>query len=142
MALRTGYSTGSYSAGKYGYPQIFDGASAVSVTSVVSQANAVRVKDSGVSDNCSLSVTISGLRVTPFSAQVSCAAVPSVSGYLSIIGDSRINVTATVSVFYTRIMPFSAAETLSSDIISTARYKWIEQLNASETWTESDYRGD
>ncbi len=142
MALRTGYGTGSYSVAKYGYPQVYEGASAVSVTSSVTQADFDRVRLSSITDSASSSVSISGTRVRLSGVTDSSTSVSSAQGYTTIAGAVLNISSASVSINYVRIRPFSASDNAGSDVGTFARYKWIEQINASETWTESDYRGD
>ena len=142
MALRTGYGTGSYSVGKYGYPQAYEGASAVSVTSSVTHADFDRVRLTPIADSASSSVSMSGTRVRLSGATDSFTSVSSAQGYTTIVGAVLDISSASVSINYVRIRPFSASDNAVSDVGTFARYKWIEQINASETWTESDYRGD
>ena len=142
MALRTGYGTGSYNVGKYGYPQVYEGASAVSVTSSITQADYERVRLSSADPSATASVSLSFNRVRIAGASDSSAVTMTSDGYLSITGAAAASCAASVAINYVRIRPFSASDTSNSDVGTFARYKWIEQINASETWTESDYRGD
>ena len=142
MALRTGYGTGLYSLGRYGYPQIYEGASAVSVTSSVTQADFELLRNSAITDSASTSVSVSGTKVRLFSVTDSSLLTTSASGVTSTAGAASASASASVAINYVRIRPFSASDSAGSEVGTFARYKWIEQINASETWTESDYRGD
>ena len=142
MTLRTGYGTGSYSVGKYGYPQVYEGASAVSVTSSVTQADFERLISASIADSLSSAASIVGTRVRLLSVADSSSVIFTAQGYTSIVGAASDSASASVAVNYVRIRPFSASDNAGSEVGTFARYKWIEQINASETWTESDYRGD
>lgn len=139
---RVGYGTGPYSEARYGYPEIWEGASAVSVTSSVTQADYERIKNAVVADASAASTAMIGVRVRLGNTADTTSATATAQGFMSIVGAAADSVTASVAINYVRIRPFSASDTSNSDVGTFARYKWIEQINASETWTESDYRGD
>lgn len=139
---RIGYGTGPYSEARYGYPEVWEGASAVSVTSSVTQADFERIKQASASDTSAATATSDYERVRLADISDSASSSVVANAYLAIVGDAAADCQASVSVNYVRIRPFSASDNAGSDIGTFARYKWIEQINASETWTESDYRGD
>ena len=139
---RVGYGTGPYSEARYGYPEIWEGASAVSVTSSVTQADYERIKNAAVADSSAASTAMIGVRVRLGNTADTTSATATAQGFMSIVGAAAGSVTASVAINYVRIRPFSASDNAGSEIGTFARYKWIEQINASETWTESDYRGD
>lgn len=139
---RLGYGTGPYSEARYGYPEIWEGASAVSVTSSVTQADYERIKQAAISDAPASSATIVGQKVRLAGAADTSSATITANAYLAIVGAAADTSTASMSINYVRIKPFAASDNAGSEVGTFARYKWIEQINASETWTESDYRGD
>lgn len=139
---RLGYGTGPYSEARYGYPEIWEGASAVSVTSSVTQADYERIKNAVSTDASTASTSMVGVRVRLGDIADTSTATGTAQGFMSIVGAAADSATASVSINYVRIRPFSASDTSDTDVGTFARYKWIEQINASETWTESDYRGD
>ena len=139
---RLGYGTGPYSEARYGYPEIWEGASAVSVTSSVTQADYERIQNSAVADSSTSSTSMVGVRVRLGDIADTSTATATAQGFMSIVGAAVDSVTASVAINYVRIRPFSASDNAGSEVGTFARYKWIEQINASETWTESDYRGD
>ena len=139
---RVGYGTGPYSEARYGYPEIWEGASAVSVTSSVTQADYERIKNAVVADASAASTAMIGVRVRLGNTADTTSAIATAQGFMSIVGAAADSVTASVAINYVRIRPFSASDNAGSEVGTFARYKWIEQINASETWTESDYRGD
>jgi hypothetical protein len=139
---RLGYGTGPYSEARYGYPEIWEGASAVSVTSSVTQADYERIKNAVVADASAASTAMIGVRVRLGNTADTTSATATAQGFMSIVGAAADSVTASVAINYVRIRPFSASDNAGSEVGTFARYKWIEQINASETWTESDYRGD
>lgn len=139
---RLGYGTGPYSEARYGYPEIWEGASAVSVTSSVTQTDYERIKNAVVADASAASTAMIGVRVRLGNTADTTSATAAAQGFMSIVGAAVDSVTASVAINYVRIRPFSASDNAGSEVGTFARYKWIEQINASETWTESDYRGD
>lgn len=139
---RLGYGTGPYSEARYGYPEIWEGASAVSVTSSVTQADYERIKNAASTDASAASTSMVGVRVRLGDISDSSVATGSAQAFLAIVGAAATAAASSVAINYVRIRPFAASDTSDTDVGSFARYKWIEQINASETWTESDYRGD
>ena len=139
---RVGYGTGPYSEARYGYPEIWEGASAVSVTSSVTQADYERIKNAVVADSSTSSTSMVGVRVRLGDIADTSTATFSAQAFLAIVGAAAGASTASVAINYVRIRPFAASDTSDTEVGTFARYKWIEQINASETWTESDYRGD
>ena len=139
---RVGYGTGPYSEARYGYPEIWEGASAVSVTSSVTQADYERIKNAASTDASAASTSMVGVRVRLGDIADTSTATGTAQGFMSIVGAAADSATASVAINYVRIRPFSASDNAGSEVGTFARYKWIEQINASETWTESDYRGD
>jgi hypothetical protein len=139
---RLGYGTGPYSEARYGYPEIWEGASAVSVTSSVTQADYERIKNAASTDASAASTSMVGVRVRLGDIADTSTATGTAQGFMSIVGAAADSATASVAINYVRIRPFSASDNAGSEVGTFARYKWIEQINASETWTESDYRGD
>lgn len=139
---RVGYGTGPYSEARYGYPEIWEGASAVSVTSSVTQADYERIKNAASTDASAASTSMVGVRVRLGDIADTSTATGTAQAFLAIVGAAAGSATSSVAINYVRIRPFSASDSAGSDIGTFARYKWIEQINASETWTESDYRGD
>ena len=139
---RLGYGTGPYSEARYGYPEIWEGASAVSVTSSVTQADYERIQNSAVADASAASTAMVGVRVRLGDIADTSTATGTAQAFLAIVGAAAAASTSSVAINYVRIRPFAASDTSDTDVGTFARYKWIEQINASETWTESDYRGD
>lgn len=139
---RLGYGTGPYSEARYGYPEIWEGASAVSVTSSVTQADYERIQNSAVADASAASTAMVGVRVRLGDIADTSTATGTAQAFLAIVGTAAAASTSSVAINYVRIRPFAASDTSDTDVGTFARYKWIEQINASETWTESDYRGD
>jgi len=139
---RLGYGTGPYSEARYGYPEIWEGASAVSVTSSVTQADYERIKNAVVADSSTSSTSMVGVRVRLGDIADTSTATGTAQAFLAIVGEAAGSATSSVAINYVRIRPFAASDNAGSDVGTFARYKWIEQINASETWTESDYRGD
>tara|TARA_R110002153_G_scaffold270596_4_gene437098 strand:- start:2895 stop:3500 length:606 start_codon:yes stop_codon:yes gene_type:complete len=139
---RLGYGTGPYSEARYGYPEIWEGSSAVSVTSSVTQADYERIQNSAVADSSTSSTSMVGVRVRLGDIADTSTATGTAQAFLAIVGAAAGASTASVAINYVRIRPFAASDTSDTDVGTFARYKWIEQINASETWTESDYRGD
>ena len=139
---RLGYGTGPYSEARYGYPEIWEGASAVSVTSSVTQADYERIKNAAVADSSTSSTSMVGVRVRLGDIADTSTATGTAQAFLAIVGAAAGASTSSVAINYVRIRPFAASDTSDTEVGTFARYKWIEQINASETWTESDYRGD
>ena len=139
---RLGYGTGPYSEARYGYPEIWEGASAVSVTSSVTQADYERIKNAVAADSSAASTSMVGVRVRLGDIADTSTAIATAQGFMSIVGAAAGSATSSVAINYVRIRPFAASDNAGSEVGTFARYKWIEQINASETWTESDYRGD
>lgn len=140
---RIGYGSGPYGIDQYGYPEIWEDAVAISVTSSITQADGERVRTAAASTSASASATVSAQRIQQPTATASCTVTGSAQGFMSIVGAVADTCSTSVSIDYVRIRPFSAADTVLSSISqSDSRYKWIPVTGPTDTWTEASYRGD
>lgn len=140
---RIGYGSGPYGIDQYGYPEIWEDAVAISVTSSITQADGERVRTAAASTSASASATVSAQRIHQPTVTASCAVTASAQGFMSIVGAVADTCSTSVSIDYVRIRPFSAADTVLSSISqSDSRYKWIPVTGPTDTWTEASYRGD
>ena len=60
---RIGYGSGPYGIDQYGYPEIWEDAVAISVTSSITQADGERVRTAAASTSASASTTVSAQRI-------------------------------------------------------------------------------
>ena len=140
---RIGYGSGPYGIDQYGYPEIWEDAVAISVTSSITQADGERVRTAAASTSASASATVSAQRIQQPTATASCTVTGSAQGFMSVVGAVADTCSTSVSIDYVRIRPFSAADTVLSSISqSDSRYKWIPVTGPTDTWTEASYRGD
>ena len=101
---RVGYGTGPYSEARYGYPEIWEGASAVSVTSSVTQADYERIKNAASTDASAASTSMVGVRVRLGDIADTSTATGTAQGFMSIVGAAADSATASVSINYVRIL--------------------------------------
>ena len=120
MAFRTGYGVGLYSADAYG----------IDSTLVLGAA----------SGSATSAATATCERIIAFSASASATSSGTASGYTAIAGASAGSSTLSVSLYWNRVRPFSAAPAGQADNVVDARYKWIDTSTASVTWADADYR--
>ena len=140
MALRTGYGTGVFTSGKYGLPEAYEGASAVSITAVVSQADGQRIALGAVAVEDAVSHVVNGQRIQNGSVAASISTSATAAGYTALAGAVSDTITASVGLYWNRVRPFAAAVAAESDNVIDARYKWIDTSVAPVTWTDADYR--
>lgn len=140
MALRTGYGTGVYTSGKYGLPEAYEGASAVSITAVVSQADGQRIALGASAVENAVSHVVSGQRIQSGSVSAQISVTPSATGYTALAGAAVATIETSVALYWNRVRPFAAADTSQSDNVIDARYKWLDTSVASVTWVDADYR--
>lgn len=140
---RIGYGSGPYGIDQYGYPEIWEDAVAISVTSSITQADGERVRTAAASTSASASATVSAQRIQQPTATASCTVTGSAQGFMSVVGSSLTGIISSTGVQYVRIRPFAASDQVLSSITdSDCRYKWIPVTGPSDTWTEASYRGD
>lgn len=140
---RIGYGSGPYGIDQYGYPEIWEDAVAISVTSSITQADGERVRTAAASPSASASVAVSAQRIQQPTVTASCTVTASAQGFMSIVGAASDTCSASVSINYVRIRPFAASDQVLSSITdSDCRYKWIPVTGPTDTWTEASYRGD
>lgn len=140
---RIGYGSGPYGIDQYGYPEIWEDAVAISVTSSITQADGERVRTAAASPSASASVTVSAQRIHQPTVTASCAVTGSAQGFMSVVGSSLTGIISSMGVQYVRIRPFAASDQVLSSITdSDCRYKWIPVTGPTDTWTEASYRGD
>ena len=140
MALRTGYGTGVYTSGKYGLPEAYEGASATSITVVVSQADGQRIALGAVAVEDAVSHVVTGQRVQSASVSASISATSTAAGFTAVAAAASTNIEASVALYWNRVRPFAAADVTQSDNVIDARYKWIDTSIASVNWVDADYR--
>ena len=118
MALRTGYGTGTYSAGLYSRPQVFEGAASTTITCGTS-SSAQRIHIGSASSSISASASVAGIRIQSGAASAVITSSASAIGYTTIVGAVSDTVQVSTSV--------------------GARYKWIDAQEPTTTWTPADY---
>jgi hypothetical protein len=140
MALRTGYGTGVYTSGKYGVPEAYEGASASSITLVVSEADGQRIALGAASVEDAVSHVVTGQRVQSASVSASISASATAAGFTAVAASAATTIETSVALYWNRVRPFSASDASQSDNVINARYKWINTSVAPVTWTDADYR--
>lgn len=140
MALRTGYGTGVFGSSKYGVPEIYDGAAATSITSIVTDANGQRIALGATTVETAVSNVVVAQRIQSGSVSASISATASADGYTALVGSVSDTIETSVALYWNRVRPFSASDTTQSDNVIDARYKWIDTTVAPVTWTDADYR--
>jgi len=140
MALRTGCGTGVFSSSKYGLPEVYEGAAAVSVTTSVTQADGQRVALGAIAVEDAVSHVVSAQRVQSGSASASITATSTAVGFTALAGAASASIDTSVDLYWNRVRPFSATVGGTASNVIYARYKWIDTSVASVTWTDADYR--
>ena len=135
MALRSGYGTGVYTSGKYGLPEVYEGASAVSITTVVSQADGQRIALGATAVEDAVSHVVSAQRIQNGAVAASISASATASGYIALAGAAAATIDTSVALYWNRVRPFSVAETAQSDNVIDARYKWLDTSIPSTSWS-------
>ena len=138
MALRTGYGTGSFTAGKYGLPQVYEGAVSASISSGAS-ASAQRIHIGGLSADITSSATSAAIRIHNGAAADSIATSVSVAGYTTIVGAVSDQITSSTALYWNRVRPFEASDNVRVGTLVNSRYKWLESSNPTTTWATADY---
>tara|TARA_R100000734_G_C3315258_1_gene107152 strand:+ start:1121 stop:1702 length:582 start_codon:yes stop_codon:yes gene_type:complete len=140
--LRDGYGVGRYGRGLYGQSTLDKGAAAVSVTSVVSQADAERVRPFGAaSTTATVTTTTVGVRIHQGQSTATPTVTTAAQGFYSATGAATATPTVAPNITYLRIRPFEATEACTSEVTQKdARYKWIPVTDPSDTWTEAPSR--
>ena len=140
--LRDGYGIARYGRGLYGQSTLDKGAAVVSVPSVVSQADAVRVRPFGAASTTAIvTSTCIGVRVHQPQSTATPTVTTTAQGFYSATGAATSTPTVTPSITYLRIRPFEATEACASSVTQNdARYKWIPVTGPSDTWTEAPSR--
>ena len=139
MALRTGYGTGVYTVGKYGLPQVYEGAAATTITTTT-VSSAQRIGIGAVIDTSTSGVVVTAQRIQNGIVADNITTTATAIGYTALAGAATVNVTSSVSLYWNRVRPFSAADTVSVVMTPISRYKWIDTSTASVTWADADYR--
>jgi len=138
MALRAGYGTGTFTAGKYGLPQVYEGAVSASITSGASSA-AQRIHIGGVSDSITSSDVSAAIRIRNAAVADSIAAAVAVAGYTTIVGASVATLTSSTALYWNRVRPFEASDNVRVGTSVNSRYKWINSSDPATTWATADY---
>jgi hypothetical protein len=137
MALRLGYGTGVFNAGKYGLPQVYEGAAAVSVASSAT-SSAEKILIGVASDASSISTVASGVRERNVSVSDTITTVATSGGYITIVVAVSDSITTSVYLYWNRIRPFSASARSVVEIALTTRYKWINTSTPLVSWVDNN----
>lgn len=140
MALRTGYGTGVFNSGKYGLPEAYEGASAVSITTVVSQADAQRVALGATAVEAAVSPVVVGVRVQNGEASDAIVTTTSATGFTAVAGAATSTSNVSVALYWNRVRPFAAQDNVAIGANVNSRYKWLDIAPPTTTWTSADYR--
>jgi hypothetical protein len=138
MALRTGYGTGTFTAGKFGLPQVYEGAVSDTISSSVT-ASAERIRIGAVSAAISTTASVIGVRMQSGTALDAIASSASAAGYMTITGSASDTITCDVDLYWNRVRPFAAIDNVQFGILVSSRYKWLNAPEPTTTWAKSDY---
>ena len=138
MALRTGYGTGTFTAGKFGLPQVVEGSVSASIASSTTSV-AQRIHVGAFSASVSSSATSAAIRIQNGAAADSTSVSVSVAGYTTIVGAVSDQITTGFDLYWNRVRPFSASDNARVGTFVQARYKWLDASDPATTWVTSDY---
>ena len=138
MALRTGYGTGTFSAAKYGLPQVYEGAVSASLTFGATSV-AQRIQNGVATDSVTSAATSAAIRIQNGVVGVNITMSETAIGYTTIVGAVADVITSAVDLYWNRVRPFAVSDNaiLGTSVIS--RYKWLAASNPTTSWTEADY---
>jgi hypothetical protein len=138
MALRTGYGTGTFTAGKFGLPQVYEGAVSDTISSSVA-ASAERIKIGVVSATTSTTASVIGVRIQSGAVSDVITLSASAAGYTTIVGSVADTITCDVDLYWNRVRPFKVEDSTRVGLSVNARYKWLDTSEPSTSWTPADY---
>lgn len=138
MTLRTGYGTGLFTAGKYGLPQVFEGAVSASISAGVT-ADAERIKIGSVSDAIAVTTSATAIRIQNGVVSDSISASVVVAGYTTIVGAVDDRITSDFDLYWNRVRPFAVNDHAKVGVSVNARYKWLDASDPTTTWAKADY---
>lgn len=149
MSLRTGYGTATFGSSKYGLPEVYEGQVSDSVATSVTAAGE-RIALGATAVETAVSHVVSGVRIQ--SGEVSDAVVTTTSaaGFTAIAGAATSTSNVSVALYWNRVRPFAAQDSVEIGASVNSRYKWVGIAGPTTvwsniappttTWTSADYR--
>ncbi len=138
MALRTGYGTGTFTAGKFGLPQVYESSVSASIASSATSA-AQRIHVGSSSASVLASTTTVGVRIQNGAASDSISTSVSGIGYTAIVGAVSDQIATGFDLYWNRVRPFSAQDNVNISVSINSRYKWLDSPDPVTTWAVADY---
>jgi hypothetical protein len=138
MALRTGYGTGTFTAGKFGLPQVYEGAVSDTISSSAT-ASAERIKIGAVSATTTTTASVIGVRIQSGAVLDAITLSTFAAGYTTIAGSVADTITCDVDLYWNRVRPFKVEDIVRVGLSVNARYKWLDASEPSTSWTPADY---
>ena len=138
MALRTGYGTGTFTAGKFGLPQVYEGAVSDSISSGAS-VSAQRIHIGSLTADITSAATSAAVRIQNGVVADTSAVTVAVAGYTTIVGAVSAQITSAVDLYWNRVRPFAAQDNVLVGVSVNSRYKWINSPEPTTGWARADY---
>lgn len=135
MALRTGYGTAFYGPSKYGLPEVYEGQ--VSDNSAASaSALAERIALGATAVETALSHVVAGVRVQNGLMDDASSVSVVAAGFISIAGVVSDTSNVSVALYWNRVRPFAAQDSVTIEPTVTARLKWTDIDPPTTIWTD------
>ena len=139
MSLRTGYGTATFGSSKYGLPEVYDGQVSDSIAASAS-VSAQRIALGATAVETAVSHVVVGVRVQNGSASDASNVSVVAAGFTAIAGAATSTSSVSVAIYWNRVRPFAAQDTIGIGANVNSRYKWIDIVPPTTTWVAADYR--
>ena len=139
MTLRTGYGTATFGSSKYGLPEVYEGQVSDSIAASVTAAGE-RIALGAAAVETAVSHVVSGVRVQSGEVSDAIVTTTSAAGFTAVAGAATSTSSVSVDLYWNRVRPFSAQDSVAIGANVNSRYKWLDIAPPTTTWTSADYR--
>jgi hypothetical protein len=139
MTLRTGYGTATFGSSKYGLPEVYEGQVSDSIAASVTVAGE-RIALGAATVEAVVSPVVVGVRAqNGLISDISSVSATAV-GFTALAGAATSTSSVSVDLYWNRVRPFAAQDSIAIGANVNSRYKWIDIAPPSTTWVAADYR--
>lgn len=127
------YGSGDYSGGRYSFGGIIGSFAIVSASTVVIAGD--NIKDAQFEITSTSTVSVSAVNIATSGVAIVDTSVITITGGIDAVGNVAIIASSVLDVQYNRKLSFAAVFTNTSSVVISARKKWENEADTSETWT-------
>tara|TARA_B100001115_G_C15848488_1_gene429264 strand:- start:12284 stop:12916 length:633 start_codon:yes stop_codon:yes gene_type:complete len=96
------------------------------------------IGEGAINANISITATASAQVTRNVASTASVVISATASGFMSNVGASNATISISTNIGYNRVRLFSSATSFTFTSSASGRYKWLDVVDPSTTWTDAD----